>query len=184
MNIEEDFDYGPLKGLIGTWKGDKGMDVSPEPDGEERSPYYEEWHFEAAGDVDNAETQVLTILRYHQKVFRKKNDKQFHDQVGYLTWDADAKTVTHTYAIPRGVSVVATGTAAEENGAVTLEFEARHNGDGGIAETQFMQDNAATKRFQQTMVIEGDSLRYTQTMVLAIYGRTFKHTDESELSRS
>ena len=28
-------DYGPLAGLIGTWKGDKGMDVSPEPEGTE-----------------------------------------------------------------------------------------------------------------------------------------------------
>ncbi len=44
-------DYGPLAGLIGTWTGDKGVDVAPEPEGESRSPYFETITFEAAGDV-------------------------------------------------------------------------------------------------------------------------------------
>ena len=39
-------DYGPLAGLIGTWKGDKGLDVSPEPDGKEENPFYETIVFE------------------------------------------------------------------------------------------------------------------------------------------
>ena len=43
-------DYGPLACLVGTWKGDKGMDVSPEPDGStEESPYFETILFEAIG---------------------------------------------------------------------------------------------------------------------------------------
>ena len=54
-----DIDYGPLAALIGTWQGDKGMDVSPEPDGIEENPYYETIVFEAAGDVTNAEAQTL-----------------------------------------------------------------------------------------------------------------------------
>ncbi|MBW2290584.1 MAG: hypothetical protein JRG90_22590, partial [Deltaproteobacteria bacterium] len=44
-------DYGPLTGLIGNWKGDKGMDVAPEPDGSEESPYWETIDFDAIGDV-------------------------------------------------------------------------------------------------------------------------------------
>ena len=32
-----DVDYDPLAGLIGTWQGDRGMDVAPEPDGSEES---------------------------------------------------------------------------------------------------------------------------------------------------
>ena len=35
MAHEETADYGPLKHLFGTWKGDKGIDVSPEPDGDD-----------------------------------------------------------------------------------------------------------------------------------------------------
>jgi hypothetical protein len=75
-------DYGPLTGLIGSWKGDKGMDVAPEPGGSEESPYWETIDFEAIGDVTNAESQTLTVLRYHQVVRRKSNDEIFHDQTG------------------------------------------------------------------------------------------------------
>ena len=49
-------DYGPLTGFIGLWTGDQGMDVAPEPDEDEHSAYYERLLFEAAGDVDNADS--------------------------------------------------------------------------------------------------------------------------------
>ena len=55
-------DYGPLAGLIGNWRGDKGMDISPEPDGTEENPYYETLVFEAAGDVGNAGEQTLAVV--------------------------------------------------------------------------------------------------------------------------
>ena len=62
---ESAIDYGPLQGLIGTWSGDQGLDISPEPDGIEENPYYETLAFEAAGDMTNAESQTLSIVRYH-----------------------------------------------------------------------------------------------------------------------
>ena len=40
MNNTTDIDYGPLAALIGTWEGDKGVDVAPEPDGTEEKLYY------------------------------------------------------------------------------------------------------------------------------------------------
>ncbi|MBL1352143.1 MAG: hypothetical protein COA61_002220, partial [Zetaproteobacteria bacterium] len=46
-----EINYGPLQQLIGTWKGDKGTDIAPEPDGEENNPYFETIIFEAIGDV-------------------------------------------------------------------------------------------------------------------------------------
>ena len=30
--MPEEVDYGPLALLLGTWEGDKGLDISPEPD--------------------------------------------------------------------------------------------------------------------------------------------------------
>ena len=39
MIDEEYIDYGPLALLIGTWEGDKGVDIAPEPDGTENNPY-------------------------------------------------------------------------------------------------------------------------------------------------
>jgi len=85
---EKVIDYGPLEALIGTWKGDKGVDIAPDPAGDENNPFYETTVFEAAGDVDNAETQNLSIVRYQQTVQRKSNDEVFHNEVGYWLWDA------------------------------------------------------------------------------------------------
>ena len=71
--MSDTVDYGPLDCLVGVWKGSDGMDVAPEPDDDEHNPYYETLVFEAAGDVTNAEEQVLSMLRYHQVVTRKSN---------------------------------------------------------------------------------------------------------------
>ena len=120
-------DYGPLAGLVGTWQGDKGVDRAPEPDGEERNPYYETIVFEAAGDVTNAEQQTLSVVRYHQVVRRKSNDEVFHDQVGYWVWDQADNTIAETFVIPRAVAVVANGTCAPPAAAgdeVVLEVSA------------------------------------------------------------
>jgi len=76
-------DYGPLQTLIGVWKGDKGLDVAPEPNGSEDNPYHETITYEAVGDVKNAGSQCLVAIRYHQVVQRKSNGETFHDQIGY-----------------------------------------------------------------------------------------------------
>ena len=79
-------------------------------DGTEENPYYETIIFEAAGDVTNAESQNLVMLRYHQVVTRKSNDEVFHDEIGYWMWDARANTVMHSLLVPRAVALVAGGT--------------------------------------------------------------------------
>lgn len=186
-NDADDVDYGPLAGLIGEWRGDSGMDVSPEPDGEERSPYYETMVFEAAGDVDNAETQELAIVRYHLTVRRKSNDEIFHDQVGYWHWDADARVVMQTLAIPRAVTLVAGGSfdpSARSSGPIVLTVAAGEGSPGWpIAESPFMHDHARTVAYQHELTLDGERLRYRETTRLRIYDRSFDHTDENELTR-
>ncbi len=182
-----EIDYGPLAGLIGAWRGDKGMDVAPEPDGEERNPYYETIVFEAAGDVENAESQQLAIVHYHQNVKRKSNDEVFHDQVGYWLWDAASKTVMQTLTIPRGLSLVAGGAfepGARTGGPIVLEVESGHgSSDWCIAQAPFLRDRAHTRGFRHRMTLDGDRLKYFETTSLEIYGRSFEHTDENELTR-
>ena len=122
--VIEGIDYGPLAALVGVWKGDKGLDLSPEPDGIERNPYYEVITFELAGDVTNAEEQTLSVVRYHQVVSRKSNDEVFHDQVGYWLWDPADNTIVENFTIPRGVAVVAGGKqAAPESWDEELVFD-------------------------------------------------------------
>ena len=181
-----DFDYGPLRGLIGSWEGAKGMDISPEPDGVEENPFYETIVFEPAGDVENAETRTLTIVRYHQVVSRKSNDKVFHDQVGYWLWDAEESLVMQTLTIPRAVCVVAGGLYEGDPaaGAVTLQVRAAHDDpDWGVVESPFMRDNARTLAFEHELRLEGDRLSYNELTRLEIYGRAFDHTDTNELTR-
>jgi len=180
-----DIDYGPLTGLIGSWKGDKGMDIAPEPDGIEEAPYWETIDFEAAGDVTNAESQTLAVVRYHQIVRRKSNDEVFHDQIGYWMWDAASGTVSHSLAIPRAVCVVAGGAYDGSTNPVVLEVGAKlGDADWGIAQSPFMRDNAKTTAFSMKVTIDGDRLQYAETTGLDIYGRSFDHTDENELTRS
>lgn len=182
-----EIDYGPLTGLIGTWTGTRGLDIAPEPDGEEINPYYETITFDAAGDVDNAETQELVAVRYHQVVQRKSNDEIFHDQVGHWMWDAKTEVVMQSLSIPRGVCLVAGGKISKdiENNRVTLSVASKMGDpDWGIIESPFMRDNASTLEYRHELTIEPDRLSYNQTTVLDIYGRRFDHTDKSVLTRA
>ncbi|WP_200821205.1 heme-binding beta-barrel domain-containing protein [Oceanicoccus sp. KOV_DT_Chl] len=177
-------DFGPLAGLVGLWKGDKGMDIAPESDGsKEANPYYEELLIEVAGGATNAEKQRLAVLRYHQKVFRVSDGQQFHDQIGYWIWDADDQRVMFTLSIPRGVSLVAGGIADVDGETATLTVESAEGSDWGVAQSPFMRDNAKTKGFKMQLSVNGDAMEYSQTTFLDIYGREFDHTDNSTLRR-
>jgi hypothetical protein len=174
--MSDPIDYGPLEALAGTWEGDKGLDRAPEPDGTEENPYFETLLFEKIGDVTNAEKQTLAVLRYHQVVSRKSDQKVFHNESGYLSWDAQSKTVTLNLAIPRGVTLVAPGTSTPNGFTVEAKADT-------IAQSPFMRDNASTLGFTRKLAVNGDTLSYSQTTLLSIYGKQFEHTDENELAK-
>ena len=182
-------DYGPLAALVGTWQGDKGVDRAPEPDGEERNPYYETIIFEAAGDVTNAEQQTLSVVRYHQVVSRKSNDEVFHDQVGYWLWDPADNTIVETFTIPRGVAVVAGGTlAAPDEAGQESVFEVAADANSpefGIVQAPFMFKQAKTTAFSHTITVKGDEMRYSESTVLDIYDKkSYDHSDVNTLRRT
>jgi len=188
LAIIEGINYGPLAALIGTWEGDKGVDRAPEPDGEERSPYYETIVFEAAGDVTNAEAQTLSVVRYHQVVSRKSNKQVFHDQVGYWLWDPADNTIVELFTIPRGVAVVAGGTLApSDNPAQELVFEVAADANSpqfGIVQAPFMFKQARTTAFTHTITVKGDEMRYSESTILDIYDKkSYDHSDVNTLRR-
>ena len=177
-------DYGPLHFLAGSWSGEKGMDVAPEPDGEENSPYYESLLFEPCGTVENAESQTMAVLRYHQVVRRLSNDEVFHNETGYWMWDAEQGLVTQTLTIPRGVCLVAGGShELLEDGVVIRVHAAQSDVNWPIIEAPFMRDNASTISFNRSITVSGSTLAYEETTVVDIYGKRFDHTDENTLSR-
>ena len=186
MANEKTADYGPLQHLFGTWKGDKGIDVSPETDGDDINPYYETIIFEAAGDVDNAEIQTLAIARYHLFVQRKSNDEVFHDQVGYWLWDKANETIIHSLSIPRAVTLLAGGkfeASKANDDEVTFEVEATAGGEWGIVQSPFMSGKAKTTKFTQKLTVNADKLSYSETTMVDIYGRTATHTDDNVLTK-
>lgn len=187
MNDRTDIDYGPLTGLLGTWKGDKGLDVSPGRDGAVNSPYYEMITFTAVGTVTNAKSQVLSAVRYLQVIYRKSDNEIFHDETGYWTWDSQNKIVMHSLVIPRAVCVLAGGKYTGEKdkaGNILIEVSANINDKNwNIIHSPFMQENARTTEFHQKILTGNGKLSYTASMIVEIYGDIFEHTDRNDLIR-
>ncbi|MEM9620628.1 MAG: heme-binding beta-barrel domain-containing protein [Pseudomonadota bacterium] len=182
--VIDGIDYGPLAGLMGRWRGSDGMDISPEPDDTEMNPYYETITFTPADDVDNAETQELAVVHYHQIVARKRNDKVFHNESGYWLWDKAQDLVMVSFAIPRGLALVAGGQSQATAKGMELHVEAaQDHPDWPISQSPFLRERAKTLSFERRMVISDNQILYQQTTKLDIYGRQFDHTDENTLHR-
>lgn len=175
-------DFGPLAKLVGTWKSVEtgGVDISPGQEGTEVgaggpavTPFYEVMTFEIAADATNASDQYLVALYYKQEVFRKADDSKFHDQRGYFIYDQKNQIVYNSYCVPRTTCVTAEGPAGD---TMTLVSSKR-----GIAESEYMTDNATTTGFTMNISISDDTLTYSQTTGLEIYDNAFAHTDSSTL---
>jgi hypothetical protein len=178
-------DYGPLEALIGIWKGDKGMDIAPdEKDGTEKNPFHETIEFTAVGDVTNAESQTLAVVRYLQKVYHKEHGAQIHDQTGYWLWDAQKEELIHSITIPRGVCVLAGGKADKpSNDEVCITVKATDTDKNySIVQAPFMSSKAKTSSFELSLTLSADKLHYREVTLLDIYGgKSFEHIDENWL---
>lgn len=182
--VIDGINFGPLAQLVGTWKSTEqgGVDVAPAQSGTENgkgapaaTPLYEVMTFEVAADATNASEQYLAAIYYKQEVFRKADDTKFHDQRGYLIYDHKNQTVYNSFCVPRATCVVAEGKAGNDMTLVA-------SGDG-IAQSDFMANNASTKDFTMNIKIDGDKLTYTETVKLDIYGKPFSHSDSDTLIR-
>ena len=113
---------GPLARLAGTWEGDKGDDVAPSvPDrGVAKSTYRERIVFEPIGSIQNHE-QTLSGLRYRTTAWRIGSDDPFHEEVGYWLWDPERELVMRCFLVPRGISVIAGGSATKGADSFALE---------------------------------------------------------------
>ncbi len=173
--------YGPLEALIGTWKGDKGTDIAPDPDGKEENRFRETLVFEPAGEAVNAEEQSLMVLRYHQSVERIDDGAVIHDQTGYWMWDRNTDDIFQSVAIPRAVCVLAKGKAqTAEDGGMTIGVAAAQ---ADIVQSPFMLEKAKTTSFTHTMTLRDGQLHYFETTMVDIYGSAFEHTDTNTLTK-
>ena len=97
-------------------------------------------------------------------------------------------TIMVAFAIPRGVSVLASGgfeILNNDSNEIIINVSAKlDTPNPGIVQSQFMLDNAKTTKFIRALRISADTLSYTQETTVEIYDKTFAHTDENSLTRN
>ncbi len=184
-----DPNLGPLGPLLGIWEGDKGTDLaSSDKKHDSRQPvvskYRERMVFEPTGRVDNHE-QSLYGLRYSTKAWRIGSPDPFHEELGYWMWDAASGLILRSFMPPRGMAVLAGGTAKADARKFALEAKA---GDEvfGICSSPFLTEEFKTVRYTLSVeVIDDDTLHYDEHTYLKMKNRAelFDHRDENTLRR-
>lgn len=176
-------EVNPLSRFVGVWEGDQGVDVAPAQKSTGNagaaavSPFFERIEILEGPTATNASEQDLVALTVHQKVFRKSDKQQFHDQLGYLIWDKKNSKVTYSFCVPRGTCVSAEGQFDQKD-----EFSVATK--TAFAETNFMRKKAKTEGFSMGMKLNPDgSLSYSQITALNIYGKPFSHADSNVLKK-
>jgi hypothetical protein len=182
-------ELGPLGPLQGTWEGERGNDVAPSDAPEtDRQPvtsaYRERMVFEPTGRVDNHE-QVLYGLRYSTRAWRIGAPDPFHEEVGYWLYETKTGLILRCFMPPRGMTVLAGGTAPADARRFTLEARA---GDEvfGICSSPFLAAEFKTVRYTlEVELSDRDTLRYESHTFMKMKGRgaLFDHVDANTLRR-
>jgi hypothetical protein len=182
--MSKELKTNPLTGLIGIWKGKKGTDLAPKPKKDENNPYFETLVFETVNiNIENAEEQQLTAVRYHQTVTEIESGDISHDETGYWIWDKNNNTITCAFSIPRGLSLIAGGTYKKDsNDEIIFQVASQTDDkDWGIVQSPFMKKKAKTLAFKRQLTLLGKTLSYSQLTTIDIYGKIFDHTDDNTL---
>jgi hypothetical protein len=134
--------------------------------------------------VDNHE-QSLWGLRYSTKAWRIGAPDPFHEEVGYWMYEPATGLILRSFMPPRGMAVLAGGTA--EAGARKFLLEAKAGDEVfGICSSPFLTAEFKTVRYTvEVEVVDDDTLRYESHTFLKMKGRDalFDHVDGNTLRR-
>jgi hypothetical protein len=178
-------EFGPIAGLIGTWEGDQGLDVSYSYEQAKviETPYRETATFNIVGDVDNG-SQKLWVIDYTTAAIRIGEDDVFHTELGYWLWEPQREEVMRCFMVPRGCTILAGGSCKAT--ATSFEMSARINEPGfGVLSNPYLLEKARCIEYTLGCTIEGDTWSYEEDTVLemAVTGETLHHTDKNTLRR-
>lgn len=177
-------DYGPLKILLGTWKGDFGSDLVPKTYGEKTNLFKETLTFSPAGYAENIDKETLIAVRYHTHIIRINDGKDIHDQVGYYLWNPSDDSIMHSFTLPRGMAVLCKGGFNTEGKRVIFDLDTKANGiqlEQGIVQSSFLGKNSSVERFRMKLTVEGDKMSYEQHTDLHVFEKDFDHLDKNTL---
>jgi len=180
-------EWGPLDALVGDWEGTGGLDTAYSNSKGEviKTPYLEKLTFKPFGPVDNGK-QSLYGLDYKTAMWRDNEENPFHTEVGYWLWDSATNEVLRGFVVPRGITVLAGGTAAADATSFTMHAKL---GDPqyAIGENKYLADHASTVSYETTITVNSDgTISYDETTMLKMAimgGEMFAHTDTNTLKR-
>ena len=178
--------WGPLGPMAGEWEGDGGLDTAYSHAQKTvlGTPYREKCTLKPFGPVDNGD-QHLYGLDYRSAMWRGDEENPFHTEVGYWLWDAATGEIVRGFVVPRGITVLAGGTATV--GARSFTLRATNGGaQYGIGENQYLAKNASTLSYEVTFTVEDDTWSYDETTMLKMreFDTPFAHTDHNSLRRA
>lgn len=179
---------GPLTPLVGHWEGDFGVDLSYHNKDDETSQtgYFEKAWFTPIPIVENGD-QGMEGLNYKMTAWRHGEEAMdpFHDEVGYLLWEKSTGQVMRCFAVPRGIAILAGGTAAARDRSLTFTAEPGEL-SYGLCQNKHLLERATLGIFTSTFTFNDDgTLTYTSDLVLklAATGEEMHHTDTNTLHR-
>lgn len=178
-------EWGPLAGLIGEWQGEGGLDSSyHHSEGKVGdTPYLEKVTMKPFGPVDNGR-QSLYGLDYKTAMWRDNEENPFHTEVGYWLWDAETGEVLRAMCVPRGITVLAGGTASADAKEFTLRADLGHE-RYAIAESKYLASNASSLSYEVTITIGDDTWSYDEVTMLQMkeFAEPLPHPDRNTLTR-
>jgi hypothetical protein len=178
--------WGPLEALIGEWEGEGGLDAAFSHSRNQvlDTPYREKVSMKPFGPVDNGD-QHLYGLDYKSAMWRGNEENPFHTEVGYWLWDGDANQVMRCFVVPRGIVVIAGGTATAD--AKSFELAAELGAPTyGITENLYLARNASTTSYSVKIEAHDDgSWSYAEITTLRMkeFADPFLHTDHNRLHK-
>ena len=177
---------GPLAPLVGTWEGSRGFDDSYvyRTGREECAPFRERSTFTAAGPAHNG-AQSLYRLDYSTTAWRIGEDQPFHTEIGYWFWDDEHRLVMRGLVTPRGIVILAGGSANPDDTVLTVTAKEGAE-DFGILTNPHLKPTARTTEFRVTVdLATPDEFSYDQETYL-LQPRTdspYCHRDRNTLTR-
>lgn len=179
-------EWGPLAGLIGEWESETGgLDTAFSHSRGEvlGSPYREKCTMKPFGPVDNG-SQSLYGLDYKSAMWRGDEENPFHTEVGYWLWDAATGEVMKGFVVPRGITVLAGGSASAD--ATQFILEATLGGEQySIGENKYLATNASSLSYKVTITIGDGTWSYDEVTMLQMkeFDEPFAHTDHNTMHR-
>jgi hypothetical protein len=178
-------EWGPLEALVGEWEGEGGLDTAFSHSRGDvfGTPYLEKLTLKPFGPVDNG-SQSLYGLDYKTAMWRDDEENPFHTEVGYWLWDAATGEVLRGFVVPRGITVLAGGTAAPDATEFTLAA-AQGAPQYTIGENRYLAGAASTLSYEVTIRTGDGTWSYEETTMLQMkeFPEPFAHTDANSLRR-